>query len=225
MSGRALCRLQVSGISGTFAEAVAGPAAIAGARRLSCIHIYTCDDRQLLYRIQLTPGLEVPTAASSSILILRSHRQQIRPSTEGSGRGPGISLRRERTVQRFLGNPVCLSSDSIVTSVNCNGMAPYVFTIACNQWGCYNGNFVNDRRSVGGNHIIPQYRIFLNNPDSLVYPTGVLGQVVPPVIANSFCDGTAVIELTVNKAERRCLARYRSHSGRPGKRCGIIGCG
>ena len=90
----------------------------------------------------------------------------------------------------FDGKFFVYTTDSIVTSVNSNGMAPYVFTIACNQFGCYNtGNFISDRQSVPGNHIIPQYKIFLNNPDTIVYPTGLLGSIIPPVTFLPNCNG------------------------------------
>lgn len=101
----------------------------------------------------------------------------------------------------FYGTFYVYSVDSIVTSIYGNGMAPYVFTIACNQWGCFNtGNFANDRRSVAGKYIIPQYKIFLNNPDSLVYPTGIIGQILPPIVVTPDCNtGQATIEITVTK--------------------------
>lgn len=102
----------------------------------------------------------------------------------------------------FYGTFYVYSVDSIVTSIYGNGMAPYVFTIACNQWGCFNtGNFPNDRRSVPGKFIIPQYKIFLNNPDSLVYPTGIIGQIIPPIVVTPDCNtGTASISINVTKA-------------------------
>ncbi|MFZ4520620.1 MAG: FISUMP domain-containing protein [Bacteroidales bacterium] len=100
----------------------------------------------------------------------------------------------------FNGTFFIYSNDGVVTSVNSNGMAPFVFTIACNQYGCYNsGNFINDRRSVSGNHIVPQYKIFLKNPDDVVYPTGIPGEIIPPIIVTAHCDGSADIEIYVTK--------------------------
>ena len=100
----------------------------------------------------------------------------------------------------FNGTLYVYSADSIITSVYGNGVAPYVFTIACNQYGVYNtGNFANDRRSVAGNIILPEFKIFLNNPDSLVYPTGSLGQIVLPINLFPNCDGTATLQIKVTK--------------------------
>jgi uncharacterized protein (TIGR02145 family) len=80
-------------------------------------------------------------------------------------------------------------------------MEPFVFAVSCNQWGCYNtGVFNNDRRSVSGNHTLTQYKIFLNDPDPNVYPTGILGNVVPPIIITPNCNGTATIQIEVTKA-------------------------
>ncbi|MBL7138839.1 MAG: hypothetical protein ISS17_08700 [Bacteroidales bacterium] len=101
----------------------------------------------------------------------------------------------------FWGTLYVYSDDGIVTSVDFNGMEPFVFAVSCNPWGCYNtGNFNNDRRSVSGNHTLTQYKIFLNDPDSLAYPTGILGTVVPPIVVTPNCDGTSTIQVEVTKA-------------------------
>ena len=100
----------------------------------------------------------------------------------------------------FDGKMFVYSNDGIVTSINFNGMQPFVFTVSCNQYGCYNtGNFDLDRRSVTGNHTNPQYKIFLNNPDIQQYPTGVIGSVVPPITITPDCSGMAYIEIEVTQ--------------------------
>jgi uncharacterized protein (TIGR02145 family) len=190
------------GYIGTYAEAVAGPAAIAGAGgypALSYTPLMTGDyfiefnfnnsfgnpDRCKFKYFDITVGSPANTALDGRVW---SYAWQFTADDNG-------------ITNDFQGTLFIYTADSVVTSVFCNGMAPYVFTIACNQFGCFNtGNFANDRRSVSGKHIITQYKIFLNNPDSLIYPTGILGQIVPPVTATANCDGSAVIHLTVNKA-------------------------
>lgn len=100
----------------------------------------------------------------------------------------------------FWGTLYVYSDDGIVTSVDFNGMEPFVFAVSCNPWGCYNtGNFNNDRRSVGGNHTLTQYKIFLNDPDILAYPTGTLGTIVPPIVVTPSCLGTPTIQVEVTK--------------------------
>ena len=38
-------------------------------------------------------------------------------------------------------------------------------------------DFIEDRKSRPGRHLYPQYKLFLNNPDSIAFPTGVLGKL------------------------------------------------
>ncbi len=100
----------------------------------------------------------------------------------------------------FEGTVYVYSNDGIVTSIDFNGMQPYVFTVACNQYGCFNtGNFNLDRRSISGNYTNPQYKIFLNNPDPAKYPTGVLGSIIPPIVITPDCSGMATIAINVTQ--------------------------
>ena len=73
-----------------------------------------------------------------------------------------------------------LSDDGYVTEVNFNGILAYGFTIACNNTGPGNtpGGNNENRKSVAGNHTRPQYKIFLNNPDIIAYPSGELPFIV-----------------------------------------------
>jgi hypothetical protein len=76
----------------------------------------------------------------------------------------------------FTGTLFVYSNDGVVTSVGFNGMQPYAFTISCNSTGCVNtGNPDSDRKSRAGNATYPSYKIFLNDPDQKVYPSGVIG--------------------------------------------------
>ncbi|MGB4655014.1 MAG: PKD domain-containing protein, partial [Bacteroidales bacterium] len=99
----------------------------------------------------------------------------------------------------YANQPICMtkfyvySDDGIVTSVDLNGLAGGVFSAYCNQWGVSNtGNWIQDRKSTpnwpaGGD--LPQYKLFLNNPDINVYPTGTPGTICN-VSTNSNCDGS-----------------------------------
>ncbi len=65
------------------------------------------------------------------------------------------------------------STDSLVTQVGFNGIKPYGFNIFCNQTGCANtGNLIADRKSRAGEYGIPEYKLFLNDPDNAAYPSG-----------------------------------------------------
>jgi hypothetical protein len=58
------------------------------------------------------------------------------------------------------------SDDGFVTEFNMNGIQPYGFTVSCNNSG------PSDRKSVEGDFARPQYKVFLNDPDPTVYPSG-----------------------------------------------------
>ncbi|MBK7211853.1 MAG: PKD domain-containing protein [Bacteroidales bacterium] len=98
-----------------------------------------------------------------------------------------------------------LSDDSIVTKLNINKWGGGHFMFYCNQWGAVNtGNWIDDRKSLNdldqfswpGD--VPQYKVFLNDPDINIFPTGTFGQICD-VSSNSNCDGTVDILLKVNK--------------------------
>lgn len=78
----------------------------------------------------------------------------------------------------FVGNLYIYSNSGIVTSVNMNAIQPYGFVVSCNGTGCANtGDPIADRQSRAGNSTYADYKIFLNNPDSTSYPSGVLGTI------------------------------------------------
>ncbi|PKP22661.1 MAG: hypothetical protein CVU06_09270, partial [Bacteroidetes bacterium HGW-Bacteroidetes-22] len=101
----------------------------------------------------------------------------------------------------FDGSMYVYSDDGIVTKVNFNRIKPYIFSISCNETGCANsGNPAEDRKSTtndqGG---VPQYKIFLNNPDQSYYPTGVFGSITSPITSQSYCNGGSDFYVSVNK--------------------------
>ena len=99
----------------------------------------------------------------------------------------------------FTGTMFPYTNDQITTSINFNGMAPALFTVACNPTGVSNtGNFLIDRKSVTGNFTYPEYKLFLNNPDEILFPTGIIGGVDSVKTVNS-CNGQLDIILYVNK--------------------------
>lgn len=75
-------------------------------------------------------------------------------------------------INRFYGKMMVLSDDSIVTQIDCNGFRGGTFSISSNMTGCNNtGDLVSDRKSRSGPLNYLQYKIFLNDPDSNLYPT------------------------------------------------------
>ena len=114
------------------------------------------------------------------------------------------------TFQPFNGKFFVYSDDRIVTKLAFSNAHVGAVTIFCNPYGCLNtGNFANDRRSVNSNTFIgfpgiAQYKVFLNNPDSLIYPSGSYGQItgIPYMISDPAfppCSPEKQIVVSVSK--------------------------
>ncbi len=102
----------------------------------------------------------------------------------------------------FYGKQYILTEDSIVTSLDYNGMQGHLFDAACNRNGCFPPpeKWDTSCRSRPGGHRYPQYMIFVNDPDSLEFPTGIFGSIVPGTFqATATCDGEIEISFAVNK--------------------------
>jgi len=93
------------------------------------------------------------------------------------------------------------TNDSIVTRFDCNGLAGGVWTIYSNEWGCSTTGTWNDRRhSTPGNASVqPEYRIFLNDPDAAVFPSGHIGELVDFKQLPNECDTVVTFEANVSK--------------------------
>lgn len=108
----------------------------------------------------------------------------------------------------FKGTFFVYSTDGVVTSINFNGIQPHAFRVACNSTGCVNtGNPVLDRQSRTGNYTYSSYKIFLNDPDRNVYPSGVIGSLqtdiqltgcAPNYCLNITTDAAGYIEFVVD---------------------------
>ncbi len=103
------------------------------------------------------------------------------------------------------------SDDGIVTKLAFSNAAVGVVDIFCNPYGCLNtGNFPTDRQSNNANTFltfpaIAQYKVFLNNPDSTVYPDGFYGEIIgtPYMIPDPNyppCSGEKYIVVDVDKS-------------------------
>ncbi len=115
------------------------------------------------------------------------------------------------TNMMFNGRFYIYSDDGIVTRLAFSNARVGAVTIFCNPFGCLNtGNFDSDRQSKNTNTFttfpaIAQYKVFLNNPDSTVYPSGVYGQVTStpymvPDPAYPPCSSHKNIIVDVNKS-------------------------
>jgi len=106
----------------------------------------------------------------------------------------------------FFGKLFPYTNDGIVSKFDPNGFLGRWFTVSCNESGCYKidgtHNAQQARRSTNGWHNYPQYKIFLNDPDTTVYPSGTIGQMIPDslqVISNCNNGTIEFIILTTAK--------------------------
>lgn len=102
----------------------------------------------------------------------------------------------------FLGTMYILTSDSIVSSVNGNYMIGLNFDVTSTRNGCYPipHPWDNSCLSRHGNHHYAQYKIFVNNPDSIEYPTGTMGRILGDTVnVARGCDGSFVFSFAVDK--------------------------
>ncbi len=104
------------------------------------------------------------------------------------------------TTNPFTAKMYILSTDSIVTSIDFNGMQPFGAVIAANSTGLSNsGDLVADRKSKVGNFSVPEYKIFLNDPDQDCYPTGSFGNIIGQPIVTGCDPASRCINIVVNK--------------------------
>jgi gliding motility-associated-like protein len=115
--------------------------------------------------------------------------------------------------QPFNGTFYVYADDGIVTKLAFSNAAVGAVTIFCNPYGCLNtGNFPSDRQSNNNNTFlvfpgIAQYKVFINNPDSTVYPSGFYGSILgtPSMIPDPNyppCSVEKYIVVDVNKSGR-----------------------
>ncbi len=96
------------------------------------------------------------------------------------------------------------SNDSIITSVEYEDMEGRAWIMFCNDRGCQNtGDFEEDRKSLESQQAyVPQYKIFLNEPDPDMFPpASTNGSIIPPMPwGETFCDsGVIIFHVTVDK--------------------------
>jgi hypothetical protein len=113
---------------------------------------------------------------------------------------------------RYWGKFYSYSDDAYVTEFNMNGIQPYGFTVSCNN----SGPLPADRKSVDGNSTRPQYKVFLNDPDILCYPSGI----TPVIVENLALVDTPFVgqpaKFTVKMSKSGTLEMVIELNGTPG---------
>lgn len=192
-----------TGYISTYEQAVAGPVATSGS---------TGGYTGLMFDATMTGDyiIEFSTAASTRYMFKYF---DITVATSTGTKKPGrvwskswqLTAQTENfsTYYPFTGSMYVYSDDNIVTKVYFNSIQPYVFSVTCNDVGTnYTGDPIVDRQSKYGTGIdlLAQYKIFLNDPDNNLYPTGTFGSITAPITTQSFCNGGTNFFITVNKS-------------------------
>jgi uncharacterized protein (TIGR02145 family) len=194
----------------SWAQAVAGPTVVAagGYWALRC----TPDangDYYLAFKITWSTGPFTDTYktwANFDVTVVNTTTMQAIPGRVWSKAWQLYSeTPTAGSTNQFWGKMFVYSVDSIITKCDFNGMIPGTFTVSCNHSGCYPSPptaAATARKSVSGEHTFPEYKIFLNNPDILAYPSGTLGGLdnTVPITAERNCDGTVNFTFGCTKA-------------------------
>ena len=82
----------------------------------------------------------------------------------------------------FTGSFYVYSNDGYVTKVNLNGIQPFGFVVSSNNTGPRNyGTVSYNRKSIDSDTSSPLYKVFVNNPDSTIYPSASIPTVTTPL--------------------------------------------
>jgi len=188
----------VQGVINTYQEAVAGPSALpsvgaTGYNARSFVATMTGD-----YYIELENT--TPSTNNSSIIDLMDVTVTDAAGVIKNGRLWSSAWLLTTVVggADFKGAMYVYTDDKITTLVDFNGIQPFEFVISANSTGTgTTGNPENDRKSVKGNQTHPKFKIFLNEPDTLCFETGFIGEVLgEPSITG--CPGKYCINVEVS---------------------------
>lgn len=103
--------------------------------------------------------------------------------------------------------------NGVVYSVNFNGIRPFVFSIFFNSTGTgKTGIIKQDRQSVIGYSKIPEYEVFLNPPDSLLYPINNQNIEYTASITKSDCE-TSVFCIEFDSENRGVVDGFIDFNG------------
>lgn len=182
---------------GTYNEAVAGPRSIVGASGYNDTGFVASSAGD--YYIEFNRGSSTTYAANEisvrffDVTVVQTNGVV----AEGRLWSKAWQLTDANTV--FSGQFFIYSDDGIVTKWVGNGIEPHAFSVSCNATGCLDtGDPVADRKSRPDRFVYPQYKIFINDPDSLCYPTGSYGKLLaqPQPIG---CGSNICVNVTVDK--------------------------
>ncbi|AFM06310.1 hypothetical protein Fleli_4010 [Bernardetia litoralis DSM 6794] len=197
-----------AGYIANYARAVAGPVTLVGPTGYPSLFFIA--PRSTDYWIEFNRSIG-PAPSTPAKRIIRyidvtvfsptaSNRDPVTGIVLGRLFSPSWDLQCNDGGNPFLGTMFPYTPDRITLGIDFNGIRPFGFTINMNSFGTRNtGNSATDRLSRGGNESLPQYPIFLNNPDSLVYPTGRIPDLTISDVEARDC-GDYVVRVEINAA-------------------------
>ncbi|PIY10319.1 MAG: hypothetical protein COZ18_06160 [Flexibacter sp. CG_4_10_14_3_um_filter_32_15] len=192
-----------------YAQAVAGPSALVGAAGYNALSFAApaAGDYWIEFNIGATPN-----STNASRVNVRIHFFDVTVYSPSASNANANGIVKGRLFSQswdlntlngsnpFLATMFPYTPDRITLSVDFNGIRPVGFVVNMNQFGTRNtGNSATDRLSRGGNESLPQYPIFLNNPDSLIYPTGKVPDLTISDVEARDC-GEYVVRVEINAA-------------------------
>ena len=195
-----------TGFLGTIAQAQVGPSQLFGAGGYSALSFHPPNPNETYYiefnRVSIATGNNQPGEFNLDLIDIT-----VADTVAGLAK-PGRLYCKSWQFSES-GNDNCsattyiYSSDSIITSCAFNDMDGGTWIQFCNQNGCgTSGNFVIDRMSVNTQVLLPQYKIFVNPPDPVLFPPATtLGQIIAPLPwGERFCNnGNIIFHVTVDK--------------------------
>lgn len=137
-------------------------------------------------------------------------------------RTPSISQGSDPTYANFdrpfNGQVFTYTDDKFVNKVDFanSGFRGLTFNLAFNQYGVQNtGNIEVDRRSVENvNQSFPQYKIFINNPDETIYPSGIVGNLVAnPLVVDCNTSDVCISYSSTAEGQIEVLLDFDQTSG------------
>ncbi len=194
-----------AGFISTYNQAVAGPSQVVGASGYNAMSYTSLVTGDYYFEFNTGSATTLPTNPSNG------NAQRIFDLfditvADGTIAKPGRlwsyswDLNSGATNNPLTAKMYILSKDSIVTSVDLNGMQPYGAVITANSTGLSaTGNVLIDRPSKVGDYTLPEYKIFLNDPDNVCYPTGSFGNITAPTVVTGCDPANRCINITVNK--------------------------
>lgn len=195
-----------AGYISTYNQAVAGPSQIVGAGGYNAMSYKSLVAGDYYFEFNTGSATTLPTnpANGNAQRIFDFFDITVANGTViKSGRlwSQNWDINTKAGTNPFTAKMYILSTDSIITSIDFNGMQPFGAAISANSTGLSNtGNLIADRASKVGDYTLPEYKIFLNDPDNACFPTGVFGNISAPTVVTGCDPANRCINITVNKA-------------------------